>query len=79
MLPTAAAEPKHLQEMMINSWYTALATAVIDQYVLPAGRSAANQLHATAAADRRDRQTAGRTTVHLTVTNPAVYNTLACD
>jgi len=68
MLPTTAAEPKHLQEMMINSWYTALATAVIDQYVLPAGRSAANQLHATAAADRRDRWTDGRTTVHLTVT-----------
>ena len=35
--------------------------ATIDRYLLPARRSAANQPHAAAAVDRRDRQTNGRT------------------
>jgi len=37
------------------------APAAIDRYLLPAGRSAANQSAAVAAVDRRDRQTDGQT------------------
>jgi len=33
------------------------ASAAVDQYLLPTGRSAANPLHAAAAVDRCDRQT----------------------
>jgi len=60
-LPAFAANCGRLQETSIDSWYAAPAPAVIDRYLLPAGRSAANQPHAAAAVDRWDRQTDGRT------------------
>jgi len=44
--------------MMTDSWYAAPAAAAVDRYLLPARCSAANQPHAAAAVDRRDRQTA---------------------
>ena len=44
------------------------APAAIDQYILPARRSAANPPHAAAAVDRRNRQTDGQTGGRSTVT-----------
>jgi len=41
----------------------ASAAAAVDQYLLPAGRSAANPPATAAAVDRWDRQTDGRSTV----------------
>jgi len=54
-LAAFAAELRHLREMSIESWYAAPAPTASDRYLLPTGRSAANQPHA---ADRRtDRRT----------------------
>jgi len=52
MPPTLATERGHLQEISINSWHSARARSCL----LPAGRSAANQLKAAVAIDRWDRQ-----------------------
>jgi len=49
-LPTSAAERGRLQQISIDSRYTALARP-----------SAANQPHAAAAGDQQDRRTDGRT------------------
>jgi len=57
MTPDAfAAERVHLQQISIDSLYAATAR-----------RSAANQPHAAAAVDRRDRQTDGHSTVSETL------------
>jgi len=44
-----------------DSWYAAPAPAAVDLYLLPAGRSAANQPPAAAAVDLWDRRTDGQT------------------
>jgi len=56
-LPTFAAKRGRLQEISIDSWYAAPVPAAIDR------RSTANQPHAAAAVDWRDRQTYGHATV----------------
>jgi len=54
-IPSFAAERRRLQQGARS------ATAAIDRYLLPVGRSAANPLAATAALDRWDKRTGGRT------------------
>jgi len=56
-LPAFAAERRRLP------YGARSASAAVDRYLLPAGRSAANQPAATVAIDRWDRQTDGRPTV----------------
>jgi len=53
-LAAFAAELRHLREMSIESWYAAPAPTASDRYLLPTGRSAANQPHAAAAVSRWD-------------------------
>jgi len=52
------------------------APAAVDQYVLPAGRSAANPPHVAAAVERRDRQTGGWTDGSLHI-DPAPHTAWA--
>ena len=56
-LPAFATKRGRLQDISIDSWYAAPAPAAIDR------RSAANQPHAAATVDWRDRQTYGYATV----------------
>ena len=75
-LPTFAAERGRLQEISIDGWNAAPAPAASDRYLqsrLTLGRSAANQPHATAAVDRRDRQTGSGTDRRPTVRPCSAY------